>query len=94
MKSTGKPIPAPRFDADGYQTNLTALNGGALPDLTKAGVRPLRGGARSGAGRKPTGNQPVLLRLSPRTLKILRSQARRTGKTLSTVAEEKLSVRL
>ena len=89
MKPTGKPIPAPKFDADGYQTNLTALNGGALPDLTKAGVRPLRGGAR-----KPTGNQPVLLRLSPRTLKILRSQARRTGKTLSTVAEEKLSVRL
>jgi len=93
MKPTGKPIPAPKFDAEGYQTNFSALNGGALPDLTKAGVRPLRGGARAGAGRKPSGNKPVLLRLSPRTLKVLRSQARRTGKTLSAVAEEKLSGR-
>lgn len=37
MKTTGKrpKTPAPVFDAEGYQTNLTDLNRTPLPDLPK-----------------------------------------------------------
>lgn len=94
MKTTGKtktPKP-PVFDAEGYQTNLTDLNGTPLPDLARVKVRPLsRGGVRKGAGRKSTGRQPVLLRLTPKTLRRLRTTARKQGKTVSDLAEEKLA---
>ena len=49
-----------------------------------------RGGARPGAGRKPSGRQPVSLRLRPATIAALRRQAKREGRTLSDVAEQKL----
>lgn len=94
MKTSGKTKAAktPTFDVDGYQTNLTDLNRTALPNLRKTKVRPLSwGGARAGAGRKSTGRQPVLLRLSPATLRALRRTARAEGKTLSDLAEEKLA---
>lgn len=94
MKTSGKTKPAktPTFDTEGYQTNLTDLNRTKLPGLRKVKARPLSwGGARVGAGRKSSGRQPVLLRLTPSTLKRLRRTARTEGKTLSDLAEEKLA---
>jgi len=94
MKTIGKikKPEAPVFDAEGYQVNLTTLNGTALPDLKRVVAQPLRhGGARHGAGRKATGRKPVLLRLAPATVRTLRATARRQGKTLSDVVEERLA---
>ena len=94
MKTTGKTKSprAPVFDAEGYQVDLSALNGAALPDLSRVVAQPLqRGGARPGAGRKPSGRQPILLRLAPATVRALRASACRQGKTLSDVAEERLA---
>lgn len=94
MKTSGKAKIAktPTFDTDGYQTNLADLNGTVLPKLSQAKAQPLNwGGARSGAGRKPSGRKPVLLRLTPATLRALRKTARAEGKTLSDLAEEKLA---
>jgi hypothetical protein len=48
------------------------------------------GGAREGAGRKPTGRRPITLRLKPGVLRTLRAQAKREGKTVSEVAEGRL----
>ncbi|MCX6939091.1 MAG: hypothetical protein NTU80_14590 [Verrucomicrobia bacterium] len=91
MKTTGnKPI-KPQFDADGYQTNLSALNGESLPVIKPQDLQPLRGGARAGAGRKPSGKVPLLLRLSPATAKRLRAVAKRSQLTLSEVAENQLA---
>jgi len=96
MKSTGKNkkprIEPPVFDADGYQTNLKDLNGTPLPDLNQVRAISLWGGARSGAGRKASGRQPVLLRLTPKTIRRLRAAARKQGKTISDIAEERLVV--
>ena len=92
MKRKIARIEKPQFDASGYQVNLKDLNGEPLPDLTKVKFRPFKhGGARVGAGRKPSGHQAVLLRLSPKTLTMLRKEAARTEKTLSRVAEERLA---
>ena len=94
MKPTGKTklSKPPIFDAEGYQTNIKDLNGTPLPDLRKVKARPLWGGARTGAGRKSTGRQPVLLRLTPKTLRNLRASARKQGKTVSDLAEERLAM--
>lgn len=94
MKPSGKtkrPEP-PVFDAEGYQTNIKDLNGTPLPDLSKVQAVPLWGGARKGAGRKASGRQPVLLRLTPKTIRSLRTAARKQGKTISDIAEERLVV--
>ena len=65
MKKT-KHIEPPVFDARGYQTNIADINGEPLPDpAAHAGWRSFHGGAREGAGRKPTGNVSVMLRLPP-----------------------------
>ena len=94
MKSTGKNkkprIDPPVFDAEGYQTNLKDLNGTPLPDLSKVQAVSFWGGAREGAGRKSTGRQPVLLRLTPKTLRSLRAAARKEGKSISEIAEARL----
>jgi hypothetical protein len=82
----------PTFDTEGYQTNLKDLNGTPLPDLGKVQAVSLWGGARSGAGRKSTGRQPVLLRLTPKTLRSLRAAARKQGKSISEVAEVRLTL--
>ena len=95
MKTTGnkRKATAPVFDTEGYQTNLTGLNRTPLPDLKRVKARPLGwGGARNGAGRQPTGRQPVLLRLTPKTVRQLRLTAKKQGKTLSDLAEERLAV--
>lgn len=66
------------------------------PELTAADIKrgllkPVsRGGARPGAGRKPSGRLPVSLRLKPSVILALRRQAKREGKTISQVAEERL----
>ncbi len=94
MKTTGKrrKPPSPTFDAEGYQTNLADLNGTPLPDLAAAKVQPQAwGGARQGAGRKASGRRPVLLRLTPKTVVRLRAAARKQGKTVSDLAEERLA---
>lgn len=93
MKTTGRKTSAkpPAFDAEGYQTNLRRLNRTALPDLSKVTTRPFWGGAREGAGRPPSGRQPVLLRLTPKTVRQLRATARKQGKTVSDLAEERLA---
>jgi hypothetical protein len=94
MKTTGKPrkpkIEPPIFDADGFQTNIKDLNGTPLPDLSKVQTVSFWGGARNGAGRKSTGRQPVLLRLTPKTVRNLRAAARKQGKSISEVAEARL----
>ena len=46
-------------------------------------ILPGHGGPRSGAGRPPTGNKPVTLRLPPKLLAAVRRDARRAGKTIS-----------
>lgn len=94
MKTTGnkRKSVAPVFDAGGYQTNLTDLNSTPLPDLKRVKVRLLGwGGARAGAGRRATGRQPVMLRLTPKTIRQLRTTARKQGKTLSDLAEKRLA---
>ena len=85
------PRKKPIFDAEGYQTNIKDLNGTPLPDLSKVRVKSFWGGARKGAERKPTGRQPVLLRLTPRTIRALRSSARKEGLTVSDFAEQRLA---
>ena len=90
MKTKKPKSEPPIFDADGFQTNIKDLNGTPLPDLSKVTALPFWGGARNGAGRKSTGRQPVLLRLTPKTVRSLRAAARLQGKTISEVAEARL----
>lgn len=93
MKKPIENSDAPKFDAEGYQTDMQNLNGEALPDPAKLEFRPFsHGGARKNAGRKPSGRTPVLLRLSPAIIQSLRAKAKATHKTISEVAEEKLGV--
>jgi hypothetical protein len=92
MKKKIKAIEKPLFDGAGYQINMKDLNGEPLPDLSRLAFRPFKhGGARSGAGRKPSGRKAVLLRLSPKIILGLRKEAERSHKTLSDVAEERLA---
>ena len=85
----------PVFDREGYQSNMDSLNGERLPDLGKVAAKPFKhGGPRPGAGRKPSGNEPILLRLSPRTISKLRQLAKRQKKKNSLVAGEILEAAL
>lgn len=89
MKNTGKHTKA-AFDADGYQVGMDSINGEALPgDALK--WKLLHGGARVGAGRKPSGNVSVSLRLRPSTIRHLRAVAKKRGVTLSEVADRQLA---
>jgi len=96
MKPIGKHIHSkPVFDREGYQSNLDSLNGEHLPDLSKAVAKPFKhGGARPGAGRRASGNKPILLRLPPRTIVRLRRLARRQNKGNSVMAGELLEAGL
>jgi hypothetical protein len=92
MKKKIIPIEKPQFNRAGYQVNMKDLNGELLPNLEKMAFRLFKhGGARIGAGRKPSGRKAVLLRLSPRVISGLRKEAERNHKTLSEVAEERLA---
>ena len=92
MKKKNESVEKPLFNSAGYQVNLKDLNGEHLPDREKLDFRPFKhGGARVGAGRKPSGRKPVLLRLSPKLISALRMEARRNRRTLSDVAEERLA---
>jgi len=93
MKKHNRNLNKPAFDAEGYQGNIQDLNSEALPDPAKLQFKPFKhGGARSGAGRKPMGRKPVLLRLSPAVITALRAKAKAEQKTLSAVAEERLAL--
>jgi len=92
MKKKIDRVEEPLLNEAGYQVNIKDLNGEPLPDLAKLEFRPFRhGGARQGAGRKPSGRKAVLLRLSPKLISALRKEAVRSNKTLSDVAEERLA---
>lgn len=92
MKKKIESIEKPVFDKEGYQVNIKDLNGEALPDLSKLEFRPFKhGGARVGAGRKPTGRKAILLRLNPGLISALKREARRSHRTLSDLAEERLT---
>ena len=54
-------------------------------------ILPGHGGARPGAGRPATGNQPVTLRLPPKLLANVRRDAKRTGQTISEYVAKKLA---
>jgi len=56
-------------------------------------ILPARGGARPGAGRPPSGNKPVTLRLPPRLIAAVRRDAKRTGHTMSEFVAARLSRR-
>lgn len=61
-------------------------------DVASGRVRIVsRGGARVGAGRKPTGRVPMTLRLRPEVAARLRAKAKRLGKSISEVAEPHLA---
>ena len=74
----------------------SALDLASIPEITDDDLKTGRvrivphGGARPGAGRKPSGRRPVTLRLKPALVTKLRAQAKREGKTLSEVAEARL----
>ncbi len=92
MKKKTAPIETPLFNRAGYQVNMHDLNGEPLPHLKALDFRPFKhGGARAGAGRKPSGRKPILLRLSPKLISGLRKEAARKRRTLSEVAEERLA---
>lgn len=93
MKKRKEKSEKPVFDAAGYQVNLQDLNGEALPNPAGLKFKPFgHGGARAGAGRKPAGRKPVLLRLSPAVLAALRAKAKAEHRTLSEIAEERLAI--
>ena len=96
MKRIGKSThPKPALDAEGYQPGLDSLNGEGLPDLGKVRVAPFKhGGARPGAGRKSSGNRPILLHLPPRTIRQLKQMAKRQKKKNSVLAGEILGAAL
>jgi hypothetical protein len=77
----------------------SAIDFSDQPEITDAAIAAGhyrivgRGGVRTGAGRKPTGNRPVKLRLPPGLLRSLRAEARRQGTTLSALAATRLSAR-
>ena len=93
MKKHNTKPEKPVMDAEGYQVNLHDLNGTPLPDLSTARFKPFKhGGARIGSGRKPVGRKPILLRLKPAVIAALRARAKAEKKSLSEVAEQRLSV--
>lgn len=92
MKKKIEHVEKPRFNSAGYQVSMKDLNGEPLPDPAKLEFRPFQhGGARIGAGRRPSGRKAVLLRLSPKVIAGLRKEAKLNDKTLSDVAEERLA---
>ena len=66
-----------------------------IPELTDEqlalATRPGRGGIRPGAGRKPSGRAPIMLRLRPAIARKLRTAARREKLTVSDIAERWLA---
>ena len=54
-------------------------------------ILPGHGGARPGAGRPASGNQPVTLRLPAKLVKAVRRDAKRAGKTMSEFVASKLA---
>ncbi len=53
-------------------------------------ILPGHGGARSGAGRPPSGKSPLTLRLPPKLIEVVRRQARKAGQSVSDFVAAKL----
>ena len=53
-------------------------------------ILPGHGGTRAGAGRPPTGNRPVTLRLPPKLVEAVRRDAKRARQTMSEFVEARL----
>lgn len=53
-------------------------------------IPPGHGGPRAGAGRPPSGNRAITLRLPPKLLAAARRDAKRAGQTLSGFVAAKL----
>ncbi|MBI1726032.1 MAG: ribbon-helix-helix protein, CopG family [Candidatus Rokubacteria bacterium] len=53
-------------------------------------ILPGHGGPRAGAGRPPTGNKPVTLRLPPKLVAAVRRDAKRARQTMSEFVEVRL----
>lgn len=56
-------------------------------------ILPGHGGARAGAGRPPSGNEPITLRLPAKLVAAARRDAKRRGQTLSQFVAAKLQER-
>jgi len=54
-------------------------------------ILPTHGGARVGAGRPPSGNQPITLRLPTKLVAVMRRDAKRAGQTLSDFVASRLT---
>jgi hypothetical protein len=54
-------------------------------------ILPGHGGARAGAGRPPSGNQPVTLRLPAKLIAAVRRDAKRAGQTISAYVAKRLA---
>jgi hypothetical protein len=67
-----------------------ALGLPAPGEATLLPVVVLHGGARAGAGRKPTGNYALQLRVPLALARRVRAEAKKRGLTLSAYAAEKL----
>lgn len=120
MRKTQLKMEPPRFDEEGYQINMTSLNGEPLPDVSEwksptrhqvqgfplsdsvqydrvesGGIVTLsprpKGGARVGAGRKPAGKLPLVVRLSPEIIAKVRARSKQEGVTISEVVARRLA---
>ena len=91
-----RPLPADHLARLKSEKDAT-IDYSETPEITPADVASGRvqiasqGGARAGAGRKPTGRVPMTLRLRPEVAARLRAKAKRLGKSISEVAEPHLA---
>ena len=91
-----RPLPAARLAGLKAEKDAS-IDFSDAPEITPADVASGRvrvatqGGARAGAGRKPTGRVPMTLRLRPEVAARLRAKAKRLGKSISEVAEPHLA---
>lgn len=88
----GSPLPA--VEDLRSLTALTPTQQAALGLSTPTAVaRSLRGGARAGAGRKPSGKVKKTIKLSPRAISRVRAYAERNGLADFSAAIEDLALR-
>ena len=88
----GSPLPA--VEDLRSLTALTPAQQAALGLPTPVAVaRSLRGGAREGAGRKPSGKAKKTIKLSPRAISRVRTYAKRNGLADFSAAIEDLALR-
>jgi hypothetical protein len=91
MKETGKlaSIEPPVFDAEGYQVNLTTLNGERLPNLNDGSPLFVFRSVRGKAHWKQSGGKPVPPRLKREVARMLRTLTSHQRKRDSAVSEKR-----